>query len=116
MHHIAIGTKNLTAMTEFYKKIPSLQFLEYKTDDEGFIRSAWFQTQEGTILMLEVRQTSKAPEALVFRFSPKKPFMDFLSSVKEQNRTKYTIYFNDPDGNTLGYSSYPEEIFPLSSQ
>ncbi|HNI98751.1 MAG TPA: VOC family protein, partial [Leptospiraceae bacterium] len=57
MHHIAIGTKNLTAMTEFYKKIPSLQFLEYKTDDEGFIRSAWFQTQEGTILMLEVRQT-----------------------------------------------------------
>ncbi len=116
MHHIAIGTKNLTAMAEFYKRIPSLQFLENKTDEEGFVRSVWFQTQEGTILMLEFKQASKAPEALVFRFSPKKPFMDFLSSVQEKNRTKYTIYFNDPDGNTLGYSSYPEEIFPLSSQ
>lgn len=90
-------------MVSFYKTIPGLDFLEWKYDTENQKRSGWFQTSQGTLLMIEKRTYNKAPEALVFEYRESLS-EEFLIS----DSTDYTIYVIDPDGNRLGFSSYPK--------
>ncbi|HMV41561.1 MAG TPA: hypothetical protein PK079_17455 [Leptospiraceae bacterium] len=108
IHHLAIATTNVLKMAEFYKTLPGLNWKEDKFTVDGSLRSVWFDTANGCLLMLEKFPYSKAPEALIFQFEPHFNFTDIgLTIIK---RTDYTFYFNDPDGNQLGYSSYPNKL------
>jgi len=106
LHHIAIATGNLEAMVSFYKKIPGLEFLEWKYDTENQRRSGWFQTAGGILLMIEKKTYSRAPEALVFSY----PSGTSIEHFPILRKTEFTVYISDPDGNTLGFSRYPEPI------
>ena len=108
IHHLAIATPNLLPMIEFYKSLPGLNWIENKFTKHGIIRSAWFQTEEGTILMLEDFPYSKAPEALIFKME--ESYFPVIKLFPISKKTEYTIYFLDPDKNQLGYSSYPVEL------
>lgn len=111
LHHIAISTSNLLPMVEFYSKLPGLNFLEWKLDEDGNKRSGWFSIQPSLILMIEASGTPKGPEAILFT-------SDCLSEAMIPDlppilsKTKSSIYFQDPDGNKLGYSAYPH-LFPF---
>lgn len=96
------------AMVEFYKSIPGIQFLEWKYDTESNQRSGWFSTSDGILLMIEKRDYTRGPEALVFRHPPLPLNHDF--SI--HRTSDYTIYILDPDGNTIGFSTYPNPIPP----
>ena len=108
IHHIAIASPNLKEMSDFYRNLPGLLWREDKLNEQGELRSVWFETSDKSLLMLEKFPYSKAPEALIFR-------MEFSFNLKEfpypiTKKTDYTIYFCDPDYNQLGYSSYPIRI------
>jgi len=111
LHHIAIGTSRLQQMREFYLKLPCMELTREWYDETGSLRSVWFHISPNVILMIEKKEKTKAPEALVFS-------LDSQSYVQIKNfqiieQTKYSIYFLDPDGNKIGYSTYPKEISSL---
>ncbi|EMY79547.1 hypothetical protein LEP1GSC060_2374 [Leptospira weilii serovar Ranarum str. ICFT] len=105
IHHIAIGSPNVNALEKFYASLPGLKKIRENQNPDGSIRSVWFQTGD-TILMLEIDTNVKGPKALIFSTSRLK-FEDLKDLPKWIQETEYTKYFKDPDGNLLGYSSYP---------
>ena len=107
IHHIAIASPNLKEMSDFYRNLPGLQWREDKLNEQGELRSVWFETSDKSLLMLENFPYSKAPEALVFKMNSSFELTNKISITK---RTDYTVYFLDPDGNQLGYSSHPEKL------
>ncbi|XDD48355.1 VOC family protein [Leptospira sp. WS39.C2] len=110
IHHIAIGTTNPSQLAAFYLKIPGSKLIKEHLYETGIVRSVWIQFG-GQILMLEEGK-NHAPKNLVFSFglSDRKEWNEFLSSIQIQSRTNFTLYFQDPDGNGLGVSSYPEKL------
>lgn len=109
LHHIAIGTPHLELMVEFYSKLPGLTFLEWKWDESKVKRSGWFVLQDSSLLMIEKRTYSKAPEALVFSLKHIDPkLLNQLPTPISQ--TEFSFYFQDPDQNTIGYSNYPDPL------
>jgi len=115
LHHIAIGTSKLQQMREFYLKLPCMELTREWYDEMGSLRSVWFHISPNVILMIEKKEKTKAPEALVFS-------LDSQSYVQIKNfqiieQTKSSIYFLDPDGNKIGYSISKGNFFfrsPLS--
>jgi catechol 2,3-dioxygenase-like lactoylglutathione lyase family enzyme len=115
MHHIAIGTANLEAMSDFYRKLPGLKFIKnhyYNSDEmkdglQGKLRSVWFSSGQ-IILMLEDDTQIQAPKALVFSIAESGLTKSELKELPLNwtHNTDFTIYFKDPDGNTLGYTDY----------
>ncbi|TGL96596.1 VOC family protein [Leptospira barantonii] len=106
IHHIAIGSPNVSSLTAFYETLPGFQKLKENKNEDGSLRSVWFQTGE-SILMLEMDEIVKGPKALILDVSSLKP-EDLKILPKWIQETEYTKYFKDPDGNLLGYSSYPK--------
>lgn len=96
-------------MSEFYKTLPGLNWIEDKFTETGKLRSVWFTPKESnSILMLEDFPYSKAPEALIFKMEDS--YFPVIKLFPISKKTDYTIYFLDPDKNQLGYSSYPVEL------
>ena len=108
LHHIAIGTPHLLEMVEFYSFLPGLKFLEWKFDENREKRSGWIDAG-GILLMIEKRTYKKGPEAIVFNSNciTKTNLKDLPPIL---SKSDYTIYFEDYDGNKVGYSSYPEKL------
>ncbi|WCL49083.1 hypothetical protein [Leptospira sp. GIMC2001] len=81
--------------------------------DENLIRSVWFSFVNNPLLiMIEKENFKKGSHALVFAL--KELDLDSKTSNKilelEESRSEYSIYFSDPDGNKLGYSSFPTPL------
>ncbi|WP_411821307.1 VOC family protein [Leptospira sp. 'Mane'] len=111
IHHIAIGTQSVQVLSNFYKKIPNCIFLkENLCPNSEEVRSVWFQISK-TILMIE-DGNKEAARALVFQCNEedRANWKTFLNSVSVSERTEFTIYFSDPDGNKLGISSFPTPL------
>ncbi|WP_061285808.1 VOC family protein [Leptospira interrogans] len=105
IHHIAIGSPNIETLEKFYESLPGLKKIRINKNTDQSIRSIWFIAGD-TILMLEIDNISKGPKALIFSASDLKP--EDLGTLPDWiQETEYTKYFKDPDGNLLGYSSYP---------
>jgi len=115
IHHIAMTTPDPDRLARFYETIPGLSVIR-RNEESGSLRSVWFAGDDGVILMIE-RGEAKAPFALVFNLRVRNANDDAetvrdLSSIipLEEERTEYTLYFRDPDGNRLGFSSYPDPL------
>ncbi|MDX1961209.1 MAG: hypothetical protein SFU98_21750 [Leptospiraceae bacterium] len=108
LHHIAIATENLLEMAEFYSHLPIVLRTEWKFDASNEKRSFWIFLEDELILMLEKRSYSKFPEALIFKIQKEKNYSYLLQLSKE--KTEFSFYFTDPDGNKLGFSSYPTPL------
>jgi hypothetical protein len=109
LNHLAIATQNILKMREFYLEWISLSFLQDHFYDTGKIRSSWFQFSN-TILMLEDKNYSKAPEAILFEWNDS--YVDFILQREKEiiQKTDYSIYFLDTDKNKIGFSSYPKKL------
>ncbi|WP_016756970.1 hypothetical protein [Leptospira santarosai] len=105
IHHIAIGSPNINILEKFYESLPGFKKIRENKNPDQSIRSVWFRAGD-TILMIEIDTSVKGPKALILSTSCLKS-ADLKSLPKWIQETEYTKYFKDPDGNLLGYSSYP---------
>ncbi|TGM89883.1 VOC family protein [Leptospira licerasiae] len=109
IHHIAISTRDPETLKKFYMLIPGLSLEKDHFYQDGKLRSSWFLAGT-TRIMIEKEDEPKAPHALIFS-AQKKEERDKIDSLFENSfteKTNYTKYFTDPDGNRVGFSSYPE--------
>ena len=115
LHHIALQVTNIENCEKFYRNILQLPFLEYKYDETGKIRSAWFDL-EGSMLMLEkveIKNIDSALNVLALSITPnerevwKKKLQ--AAEIKLDHESKFSLYFSDPAGNQLAFSHYPHE-------
>ncbi|MCW7505861.1 VOC family protein [Leptospira paudalimensis] len=110
IHHIAIGTTNPSHLAAFYLKIPGSILIKEHFYEFGSIRSVWIQF--GSILLMLEDGKRESPKNLVFALETSKEaeWKEFLESITIVSRTDFTLYFQDPDGNGLGVSTYPEKL------
>ena len=116
LHHIAIKTGNPLRLSRFYEKIIKLKKIKTIYDNKK-IRSIWFSTEDGVIIMLEKTndRSCNAHNGFflisfaipVFERNEKKLFLK-KKKVSVTSETSFSIYFNDPDGNRLAFSHYPD--------
>ncbi|TGK15622.1 glyoxalase [Leptospira fluminis] len=108
IHHIAIATEDPVLLKNFYERLPNLRFEKDHFYPDGKLRSSWFLAGH-TRLMIERENRKLGPHALVFSAeTPEiRKRVESLLESKIEDRTEFTVYFRDPDGNRLGYSSYP---------
>ncbi|EQA37724.1 hypothetical protein LEP1GSC047_3446 [Leptospira inadai serovar Lyme str. 10] len=108
IHHIAIATDRIDLLKSFYGSLPGIEFEKDHLFSDGSIRSSWFRSGEA-LIMIEREEFRKGPQALVFRAnsSDNKKLIEKQFGDRIESRTEYTIYLRDPDGNRIGFSSYP---------
>ncbi len=110
IHHIALGTESVLEMANFYAKIPGLRKeKEFLYEGQERLRSVWILAGSTRIMIEDGKK--QAPRALVFPLQRGSHWREFLETQSILDRTQFTIYFKDTDGNRLGVSNYPE-AFP----
>lgn len=118
-HHIALKVLNLQICEEFYSDTLGLAIIDRKKENDGSLRSVWFDL-DGTILMLEKCGVSAKVSstngwhlmALKIQCKERTLWKKKLTTagIKITSETDYSIYFDDPEGNHLALSHYSETI------
>ena len=118
IHHLALLSAEPTRLANFYRKVFDLKPLSIQRAN-GKIRSIWFSFN-GTILMIERSHLKKSARtnngyhllAFTIKSNSAGVWRKRLSNHKIMISTesKYSIYFNDPDGNRLALSAYPDKL------
>lgn len=124
LHHIAIGARDVEGVARFYREVFELPEDRRHHYDDGRIRSVWLRM--GTsVLMIE--ETPDAPRARVDGVGAGPFLLAFAVSGAERaglesrleragapidDRTGYTSYARDPEGNRVAISCYPLEDDP----
>lgn len=125
-HHIALRVRDLELCEKFYTGILDLQIMKRHQEADGSLRSVWFDLN-GVILMLERWQEDVVEdEGYATRANPEGMGWHLLAlSISPESRpawrhklqrggvtitgeTTYSIYFSDPEDNSLALSHYPE--------
>ncbi len=122
-HHLAIQCADLEASERFYREVLGLAVLRRWPREEGGDRSVWLSLGDGAFLALE--RALEPPAAQAWRDG--KPGLHLLSlripraerraweerleasSVPVVHRTRWTLFFHDPEGNRVGLSHHPED-------
>jgi len=120
LHHVAVGTRDVGALTQFYARLLAAPEVRRHTDAQG-LRSIWLDLS-GTLLMIE---RSESPSSrvegvglgaflLAFR-ADASGRLAFESRAAElgasvESRSQFTSYLRDPDGNRIAVSEY--ELVP----
>jgi len=123
-HHVAIQCADLARCERFYREVLGLPVLRRWPRDEGGDRSVWLALGEGGGF-LALERADEAPEprpwrdgrpglhlvALRIAPSERRAWEDRLeeAGIRVVHRTRWTIYFHDPEGNRIGLTHYPED-------
>lgn len=110
IHHIAIGTLHPSLLADFYLQLPGAKQSKVHYFESGEIRSIWIQL--GAVILMLEKGKNESPKKLVFSLenSNQTAWKEFLTTISVLERTEFTVYFEDPDGNGLGLSSYPQKL------
>lgn len=121
LHHIALGANNVEEVAAFYCDVFGLTEVERHHDDDDALRSIWLD-MHGTLLMVErtdaaprhVDGIGAGPFLLAFDVdgpSERRALEKRLErrGVAVEDRTRYTSYFRDPEGNRVAVSHYPRD-------
>jgi len=108
-HHLAIQVKDLASAEAFYIDVLGLKLVRRWPYEDGKPgeRSLWLSVGSGEeFIALEACDVDRLPT----------PFRDphgglhlQQKNVEVVHRTRWTIYFRDPEGNRIGLSHYPDE-------
>ena len=130
IHHAAIRVTDLERVAAFYREVLGLQELTRHKLSDGTDRSIWLALPGGGFLALEKRTGALEPShnramapgycLLAFRIwrDQRSAIIEELSSkhVGIVYQSRWTIYVEDPEGNRIGLSHYPEDLLPLSHE
>ena len=125
MHHLAIQVRDLGRVEPFYRDVLGLPVVKrWPAADGPGERSIWVDTGDGVFLALEVVATgtnaaddgARAGQpglhlvALRIAASERAAWEQRLAAagVTIYQRTAFTLYVQDPEGNRVGLSSYPD--------
>jgi len=123
LHHLAVGSRDVARLAEFYRDVFGLAELARHLDAAGSLRSVWLDLG-GTILMVEhtaesprcVAGVGAGPFLLAIRVSPPERERLERELVSRghtiDSRTAFTSYCRDVDGNRIGFSHYPDPGAP----
>ena len=112
VHHVAIGVKDPELMLRFYLQLPEMIEETRYCRENGSLRSVWLRLADGILLMLEQSEAG-GPRALVFKMPDRAEHRKIVYDLFKQHgdgRTDFTLYIKDPEGNRLGFSSWPREL------
>jgi catechol 2,3-dioxygenase-like lactoylglutathione lyase family enzyme len=119
LHHIAVGTRDVAALSAFYCSWLEIRELRRHLDAQGELRSIWLNLS-GTILMIEraepratrppVSGVGLGPFLLAFRANSaeRRALVARAAAlgVEVEAEGEYTSYLRDPDGNRIAVSEY----------
>lgn len=117
LHHLACGTRDVEKLARFYREVLELPEIARHVESDGALRSIWLDLG-GAILMLERTSAVREPVhgvgaglfLLALRVTPEQ--REILERRLEasgaviEDRTPYTSYARDPDGNRIAISHY----------
>jgi glyoxylase I family protein len=122
-HHVAIQCADLDRCEHFYREVLGLPVLRRWPREGGGDRSVWLSAEGGGFLALERADEAPVPRpwrdgkpglhlvALRIPASERATWEDRLraAGVPVVHRTRWTIYFHDPEGNRVGLTHHPED-------
>jgi glyoxylase I family protein len=126
-HHVAIQCADLARCERFYREVLGLEVLRRWPREGGGDRSVWLSVgdgDEGGFLALERAEEAPASRPwrdgkpglhlLALRIEPfeRRAWEDRLEAagVLVVHRTRWTIYFHDPEGNRIGLTHHPHDV------
>jgi catechol 2,3-dioxygenase-like lactoylglutathione lyase family enzyme len=122
-HHVAIQCADLDRCERFYRDVLGFPVLRRWPREGGGERSVWLSLGDGEFLALERAEEPPVPHAwrdgkpglhlVALRIAPgeRRAWEDRLEAagVLVVHRTRWTIYFHDPEGNRIGLSHHPDD-------
>jgi catechol 2,3-dioxygenase-like lactoylglutathione lyase family enzyme len=118
LHHVAIGAHDVHRVAEFYRRAFDLPERARHLEPDGRLRSVWLDAS-GVILMIEasgalerrVEGIGAGPFLLAFEVPSEQhreieERLEALGAELEQ-RTEFSSYTRDPEGNRVAISHYP---------
>lgn len=125
LHHVAIQCADLDRCERFYREVLGLPVLRRWPRAEGGDRSVWLTAGAGEEGFIALERAEDAPERrawrdgkpglhlLALRIAPaeRSGWEDRLEAagVLVVHRTRWSIYFHDPEGNRIGLTHYPHD-------
>ncbi len=124
LHHVAIQCADLGGCERFYRDVLGLAVLRRWPLDSGGDRSVWLDVGDGSsFLALERADSAAEPgpwrdgkpglHLVALRIAPSEraAWEKRLAAagVPVVHRTRWTIYFRDPEGNRIGLTHHPQE-------
>ncbi|BDG06822.1 VOC family protein [Anaeromyxobacter oryzae] len=126
-HHLAIQCADLDRCEHFYREVLGLAVLKRWPREGGGDRSVWLAMGDGEhagFLALERAEEQPEPHAwrdgrpglhlVALRIGPaeRRGWEDRLEAAGVQvvHRTRWTIYFHDPEGNRIGLTHHPHDL------
>ena len=123
VHHIAIKVRDLARAERFFVQTLDLAVLRrWPAQDGSGERSLWLDLGAGAFLALERSATEREPPAgddpglhlLALRIErgERQAWIDRLAraGVPLYHQTAFTIYCQDPEGNRIGLSHWPDPV------
>jgi catechol 2,3-dioxygenase-like lactoylglutathione lyase family enzyme len=125
-HHVAIQCADLGRAERFYREVLGLRLLRRWPRDEGGDRSVWLSVGDGAEGFLALERAAEPPEPRPWRDG--RPGLHLLAlrigahergawedrleaaGVLVVHRTRWTIYFHDPEGNRIGLTHHPHDV------
>lgn len=122
-HHVAIQCADLDRCERFYREVLGLPVLRRWPREGGGDRSVWLSLGEDEFVALERadeaaevrpwRDGKPGVHLVALRIAPgeRRGWEDRLEAagVLVVHRTRWTIYFHDPEGNRIGLSHHPRD-------
>ncbi len=120
LHHLAIQVTDVNTVTAFYRDVLGLKEIHRFHFDDGSLRSIWLATlPDAGLPFLAIEQLSdpaskgtQGVSVLAFAIAPADRHRTVTRMVNAGyplvKETPYTVYFNDPEGNLVGLSHYPD--------
>jgi catechol 2,3-dioxygenase-like lactoylglutathione lyase family enzyme len=123
LHHLALGARDVEAVARFYREVLGLAEERRHHTDDGALRSIWLDLG-GARLMIEhttaegarVEGVGAGPFLIAVggTGAEREAFERALQAAGGgvEDRTPYTSYGRDPEGNRVAVSTYPDVQAP----